>query len=245
MRSKQLAIVLSALAGVWLLTSCTTPAPPTQPQTSADANQAASPGWAAAYAQLAQSGGKVYRLEPENSAVRIYVFRGGRAAKAGHNHVLSAPKFVGYAYLPPGGYANTRFDLEFRLDELEIDNPEYRASLGAAYASVLSTESIDGTRDHMLGEDNLQAKHFPFVRVHCQQVIGEPPKLAASVQVELHGQPRQMWLPLTVEGLPERVSVSGSLVVRQSDFGARPYSVLGGLLAVQDEVVIEFHLVGA
>jgi hypothetical protein len=32
------------------------------------------------------------------------------------------------------------------------------------------------------------------------------------------------------------------MVLRQSDFGIKPYTVLGGLLAVDDEVVIEFHL---
>ena len=243
MRSKQLALVLSGLTGAWLLLGCAATAPPAQPQAALEATQAASPAWQATYAELARGGGKVYRLEPENSTVRIYVFRGGRAAKVGHNHVLSAPKFAGFVYLPSAGFANTRFDLEFRLDELEFDNPETRASLGSAYASALSNDDIRGARDHMLGDENLQAKRFPFVRVHGVGVIGEAPKLAANVQVELHGQMRPMWLPLTVEGLSDRITISGSFVLRQSDFGVSPYSVLG-LLAVQDEVVIEFRLLG-
>jgi polyisoprenoid-binding protein YceI len=54
-----------------------------------------------------------------------------------------------------------------------------------------------------------------------------------------------MWVPLSVEGLPDRLSVTGSLVLRQTDFGVQPYSVLGGMLAVQDEVIIEFKLLGS
>jgi hypothetical protein len=37
---------------------------------------------------------------------------------------------------------------------------------------------------------------------------------------------------------------SGEFVLRQSDFGMTPFSVLGGLMAVQDMVGITFDLVG-
>jgi hypothetical protein len=93
-------------------------------------------------------------------------------------------------------------------------------------------------------EDNFQADQYPFVRIHSLQIAGEAPKFAAKIQVQLHGTEREMWVPLSVEGLPERLAVSGSFVLRQSDFDVRPFSVLGGMLAVQDEVVVEFKLLG-
>lgn len=197
---------------------------------------------AATYTTLTLGGGKLFTLDPAQSTVRIYVFRAGAAARLGHNHVLSAPLFTGYFYLPGSGTGEARFDLEFRLDALEIDNPEYRASLGPAFASHISPDMIASTREHMLGEANLQAERFPLVRIHSRQIIGESPKFAARINVELHGQVREMWLPLQVTGLPDSLSASGSLVLRQTDFGIRPYSVLGGMLAVQDQIVIDFTL---
>jgi polyisoprenoid-binding protein YceI len=97
----------------------------------------------------------------------------------------------------------------------------------------------------LLGAEGLQADRFPFVRIHCLQISGEAPKFAARVQIEMHGQKREMWIALDVEGLPDRLSVSGSFVLHQTDFGVQPYSLLGGLLSVQDEVVLEFKLTGA
>ena len=35
----------------------------------------------------------------------------------------------------------------------------------------------------------------------------------------------------------------GEVVIRQSDFGIQPFTVLGGLLAVKDELVVQFELV--
>jgi YceI-like domain len=198
----------------------------------------------AIYSDIGREGGKVFTLAPQESVVRIYAFRAGRAARLGHNHVLSAPQFTGFFYLPPSGAASGRFDLVFRLDQLEVDNPVYRSALGAAFASVISADAIESTREHLLGASDLQADRFPFVRIHSMQISGEAPKFAAKVQVDMHGREVQMWVPLDVEGLPDRLSVSGSFVLHQTDFGTQPYSLLGGLLSVQDEVVLDFRLIG-
>jgi hypothetical protein len=241
---KKIGIALLGLAGIIILISCTTSSPLQSGM--ASATQRGEPAdLSAAYAALEKAGGKVYALDPKTSVVRIYAFRGGLMSKVGHNHVLSAPSFTGFAYLPSGEAANARFDLEFRLDELEIDNPEYRSGLGKAFAAILRPVEIAGTRSHMLGEENLQAERFPYVRVHSLQITGEFPKLAAKVQVELHGQKRELWIPLSIEGLPERIVVTGSFILRQTDFGIQPYTLPAGLLSVKDEVVIEFKLAGA
>ena len=198
---------------------------------------------AAQYAALQQAGGQLLRLQPAASRLRIHVFRAGRAPGLGHNHVLSAPEFEGFVYLPGPRLADGRFDLEFRLDQLALDVPAQRAELGPAFASVLSDAAIAATREHMLGPDNMQAERYPLVRIHSLAIAGEAPQCAARIAVELHGQTRELWVPLTVGGLPQRLTVSGSLVLRQSDFGVQPYSVMGGLLAVQDAVVLTFELV--
>lgn len=237
---------LAALA-LAVSTSCSDVPVSTPPTGGSPATQAAPPApepLATTYARLAQDGARVFTLDPASSSVRIYVFRDGRAARLGHNHVLSAPRFDGFASLPSTGTADARFDLEFRLDELEIDNPAHRTGLGAAFASVLSPEAIEATREHMLGESNMQAARFPTVRIHCLRISGEAPHYAAQVAVQMHGTSRDMWIPLTVTGLPESLAVNGSFVLRQTDFGIHPYSVAGGLLGVKDEVVVDFALSG-
>lgn len=241
---KRISAILSSLAAAIALLSCTAVPPPSPTGGALPAQRDRQAELKAEYAALAKAGGRVFTLDPGKSTVRIYVFRGGRAARAGHNHVLSAPRFTGYVHLPDRGASNGRFDLVFRLDQLEIDKTEYRSALDSAFASVLTPEDLQGVREHMLGDSNLQADKFPYVVVRSLQLAGEAPKLAARVQIELHGQQREMWVPLTVEGLPDHLSVAGSFVLRQTDFGAQPYAVLGGLLAVQDEVVIEFKLTG-
>ena len=244
MTPKKFALVCVGLIACSLQWSCTSVTPSAPAPAVADGVVQSPPSLAAQYAQLGSAGGRVMRLQPEASQVRIHVFRAGRSANLGHNHVLSAPQFEGSVYWPEQGLAGARFELVFRLDQLVFDVAEQRAGLGLAFAAVLSDAAIAATREHMLGSDNMQADQFPLVRIRSLEISGEAPKFSALVAIALHGQTRELRLPLTVSGLPQRVSASGSLVLRQSDFGVRPYSVLGGLLAVQDDVVVEFTLLG-
>ena len=239
------AVFVCSLLLAGAMAGCAT-LPASMPTGSAENAQVSiQPALKARYAELVKNGGRVLSLDPQRSLVRIYVFRAGAAAKLGHNHVGSAPRFAGFVYLPPTGTAEAQFDLEFRLDELEIDNPAYRSLLGKAFVSVPTAADIAGTRAHMLSVENMQADRFPFVRVHSLRVAGESPKLAVDVQVEMHGKTREIRVPLSLDGLPDHLTVSGAFTLRQTDFGVQPYSVLGGLIAVADEVVIEFNLAEA
>jgi hypothetical protein len=241
---KRLALLLFGATAAAALLSCSATLQPSQAGSAPTAASDDGADLQAIYSDMGRAGGSVFALVPQDSQVRIYAFRAGRAASPGHNHVISAPQFTGFFYLPPSGAANRRSDLVFRLDQLEIDNSGYRSELGAAFSSVLSPEAIQSTREHLLGADDPQADRFPFVRIRSLQISGETPKFAAKAQVQMHGQERDMWIPIDVEGLPERLSVTSSFVLRQSDFGVQPYSLPGGLLSVQDEVVLDFGLTG-
>ncbi|XHS76399.1 YceI family protein [Burkholderiaceae bacterium UC74_6] len=182
-------------------------------------------------------------IQPQHSDVRIQVFSGGRVPKLGHNHVLTVPRLQGRVWTQERGRTDgARFELSFRLDELEIDRPELRAAMGPAFASVLDAEAVAGTRAHMLGPDNLEADRFPLVRMRSIRVTGQAPQMSAEIEIELHGQRRRQAVALEARRDANAWAVRGAFRLRQSDYGITPYAVLGGLLAVQDELSIDFTL---
>ena len=52
-------------------------------------------------------------------------------------------------------------------------------------------------------------------------------------------------VPFVVEVSSDRISASGSVVLRQSDLGLTPISVMLGALQVQDEITVKFKFVAA
>ena len=223
------------------LSGCASVAPTAEPIAALPLRLAV-PDMALQSAGVPAAAGPRYLLDAATSSVRIYAFRGGTARPFGHNHVLSAPLFTGQVLWPEQAPVPSHFSLEFRLDALALDRPEERAAIGGAFATPLGPALVESTREHMLGPFNLQAERFPLVRIDSVQIAGEEPKFAARIGVELHGQRQLLWVPLTVRRQAAGLQVEGALVLSQSDFGITPYTLLGGLLAVQDAVVVEFRL---
>ena len=161
--------------------------------------------------------------------LRVLAFRGGTAARLGHNHVLRAGD-LRVAWLAAGPV------LSFRLDALTVDPPALRARLGPAFASAVDDEARAGTRANLLKA--LDAAAHPEVVVRTLQQVGEGGQRAVEAEITLHGVQRRQWFAVEVEGR----RAHGQLVIRQSDFGLQPFTVLGGLLAVQDALVVQFEL---
>lgn len=228
---------------VLLLAGCQSPAP-----RSTDRALPAAPfGEAirAEYDALGKRGGRMYVIDTARSQLLIYAYRGGTAARLGHNHVLRAAQIEGYVHVPATAPAGARFDLRVPLAQLVIDEPQLRAATGDAFAGERTASDIAGTRHNLLGPDGLGAARFPDVRVRSTQVSGDWPALVADVEITLHGVARMLTVPLRVHRDGADMNISGSLVLRQSDFGAQPYSTLLGLLAVQDPVTIRFELLAS
>lgn len=200
-------------------------------------------------AQLQQSfqsrsanAGQRYRLNAAASQVHIYAFRAGAARKAGHNHVLSVSQFEGELLLPSENPADAAFAIRVPLNALVIDDAALRTATGGNFVSPRSADDIAGTRQNLLGAKGLDAERFPDLWLHSVAIAGDWPVLVAEVATTLHGVTATQPVVLRVERDPQGLRARGGFALRQTDFGLMPFSVLGGLLAVQDEVAIDFDL---
>lgn len=197
------------------------------------------------YRRLQSAGGTVYRLDPQASAVYIYVYRGGRLAAQGHNHVIAAGTFEGAVFIPKQSLSQARFDLFVPVEGLEVDPPEVRARLGGSFGGAVDDEARAGTRANMLGVTVLDADRHPHFVVQSRELAGEMPKLMLKAKVTLRGVSREQWVPVDLRIDDNALVARGSLVISQEAFDIQPFSALGGLLKVQDRLLIEFNLVGA
>ncbi|NGY04816.1 YceI family protein [Solimonas terrae] len=186
------------------------------------------------------SAGIVYLLQPEPSRTTIYVYRAGRAAHFGHNHVLTVPQLEGWVQVPDDQLNAARFSLRFRLDQLQVDDAALRAATGGGFSTPRSADDIAGTQHNML--KSLDADHDPWVVLNSVTVVGEWPVAVADVAVTLHGVTRVQRVVLHLQHTARELGARGSLVVRQSDFGIKPFSILGGALGVDDTLAIDFDL---
>jgi polyisoprenoid-binding protein YceI len=95
----------------------------------------------------------------------------------------------------------------------------------------------------MLGVDNLQADQFPLLIIKTGPITGKVPEMNTSLIIELHGKTFTYPIKVLFTKNLDTLQIKGNFSMKQSDFGIQPYSALGGVLAVQDEIKVTFDLI--
>jgi hypothetical protein len=198
-----------------------------------------------AAAQTAKSsipaGAIVYTIDADRSLVTLRVYRAGRLAKLGHNHVITSANEAGYAWTS-GAPASSGFEVRINVAEFVVDDPAARAAAGEDFPGSLDDAAREGTRKNMLRAEVLDGERYPEIVVRADSIGGtwEQPTVAASVT--LKDQTRTIDLPLAIVRTDDAIVARGSFRVLQTDFGITPFSIGGGAIAVADAVDISFEI---
>lgn len=228
--------LLAAAAAAALLGGCVV-----QPDRSGTVPAAAGAVEAAPGAWLAEAGTPV-RMDGAASAIRLRVYRAGRLSHLGHNHVVEVTGLSGrLRRLESGGGLA---ELQIRPERMRVDAPEARARAGPDFSAQPDAAAVAATRRNLLGPQVLDAQRWPEIRVLARVDDLAPGDTQADLHLSVRGIGRRYRVPVLIEAAGDALAVSGSLVVRQSDLGIVPFSVLGGALQVRDGIEVDFRVVG-
>ena len=224
------AIRTTFLLACAVLAACT-PLPPAPAQAPARASPAtisatSAPAWQ-------QPGMRVLHIVAQESLLTITVRGGGALARLGHDHVIASRTLQGVVTPAPG-----RAQFQFRLDQMSVDEEGLRQAAGLT--TTPSADAIAGTRHNMLVRV-LDAERYPWVSIEARRT-GD--KEVFEADITLHGVTRTVQLPVRVEQAADGrgLQASGSLLLKQSDFGIVPFAILGGAMAVQDQMELAFRI---
>ena len=221
-----LVVSLSAVAGC---------VPQQMRPTSAGPADAALDGLKREYDGLARSGQPVFEVDPARSIVIIEVRRAGTLANLGHDHVVASHDLRGFVAPREG-----RADVYVRVADLAVDEPALRTAAG--FQTEPSAADIAGTRNNMLTRV-LEADEHPFVVVSVSNARAEATPGGVHPTLTVNGVRRAQDVEATIDATNETIRVTGSTVVLQTDFGIRPFSILGGSLQVADALTVRFDII--
>lgn len=219
------AIRTTLLLACTVLAACT-PLPPAPPPAPAIPSAMPTPAWQ-------RQGVQLLHIVAEESLLTITVRRGGALARLGHDHVIASRSLQGVVAPAQG-----RATFQFRLDALRVDEEGLRQAAGLT--TTPSADAIAGTRHNMLVRV-LEAERYPWVNIEARRT-GD--KEVFDADITLHGVTRTVQLPVRIELAADgrRLQASGSLLLKQSDFGIVPFAILGGAMAVQDQMELAFRI---
>ena len=168
-----------------------------------------------------------YTLGPEHGTLSVRTQRTGAAAKAGHNLLLHVT--VWHATLEVGE------DPAESSIALDADATSLRVQEGTGGMQALG-EDDKASIEQTIGDEILTDARIAF-RSTAVHAADDGSRLSVEGELTLASKTAPIAFELAVgaDG-----TLDGSAVVKQTDWGIKPYSTLFGALKVADEVEIVF-----
>jgi hypothetical protein len=217
------------------LTACPRPVQPPAPAPSVPPTEPSAP-------PAEVPGATNYLIDPQASTLDILVYRGGKFAKLGHNHVVSSKSLTGRVWMH-SQLAQSGFDIAFPVAELIVDDPEARRAAGSEFPPEIPEGDKQGTRRNMLRAEVLDAESYPRVELKSVTIEGALPSLQVTARITIKQSSRDVVVPVKVTVDGERLIASGEFPIQQTQFGMKPFSVAMGALEVQDRLDVRFNIV--
>ena len=180
----------------------------------------------------------IYKLDGDLSQIVLRVYRGGVMARLGHDHVITSQNVQGYIALSKND-DQCRADIFVPLLMLNVDDPQQRAA--AELDTTPSTKDIADTKSNML--TSIDAVNFPFAQLSSEDCSGGLSGDIIPVVLTFHGVSRQLDLQIDLKSIADdQLVIGGEFSIYQTDFGIEPFSVMGGLITVEDNVDFTYRL---
>ena len=162
-------------------------------------------------------------IDATRSTVTVRVYKSGFLSAFAHNHVIHAPIASGSL-----DAKERSVELSFNVLSMKVADPE---------GSDSERKEIEDT---MKGPTVLGMAEFPVISFASSAVTTSgPDHYQVTGALKLHGASQQISFPVVHSG--ERYS--GSLTLKQSDYGITPVKIAGGSVRVKDEITLEVNIV--
>jgi polyisoprenoid-binding protein YceI len=172
---------------------------------------------------------EVWTLNPDDGELLVRTGVAGRAAKMGHRLTIAMKRWQ--ATVRWSGGEPVAAQLTVDVDGLDIRHAEGGLTPLSGPEKIL-------VRSNALRQ--LGAERFPWICFDADTIDRSQDGYRLAGTLQIRGKTRAQVIALRAEDLGDVWRLSSQAVVRQSEFGVKPYSLLMGSLKVADDVTVSF-----
>jgi polyisoprenoid-binding protein YceI len=168
-------------------------------------------------------------LDASDGELLVHTGVTGRAAKMGHRLTIRMNSWR--ATVRWKGSEPSAAELTVDVDSLQVLHGEGGVtSLSAPEKALVRTNALKV----------LEAARFGQIRFSADDIAETGHGYRLGGTLEIHGQSKKHVIDVRAEDLGNSWRLSSEAVVRQSEFGIKPYSMLMGAMKVADDVTVSF-----
>jgi polyisoprenoid-binding protein YceI len=161
-------------------------------------------------------------IDPTHSTVTVRVYKSGLFSGLAHDHEIQAPVAAGSI-----DAREKAVQISFKVADMKVIDTS---------ASQSERQEIEAT---MKGPKVLDVAQFPEISFASIRVASSgSDRSEVTGMLKLHGVSREIAVPVVLHD----GKYSGSVTLKQTDYGITPVKIAGGAVKVKDEIVIEFNV---
>jgi polyisoprenoid-binding protein YceI len=175
-----------------------------------------------------------FLIDKTASRFTVQAFATGLFSSFGHNPTIEIRDYQGELQFVP-----ETFDKAF-----------VRVTVHTSNLDVLDEMKRDDRKklEHAMYEQVLDVRQFPTAVYESKEIKVERPENGPMVshvngELSFHGVTQNQSLDARIQNMGNMLRISGDFTLRQSSFGIKPVSFLGGALRLKDELKFKFELV--
>ena len=184
---------------------------------------------------------RVFNVDATQSEVYWRIYKAGAMARLGHNHVISVTGLGGTVALG-GDLGTAEWTLRFPVAGLVVDDPGIRARYGEDFSSVPSDGDKEGTKRNMLTADVLNGDAYPEIRLRGRGFSGSLDAAELPLSIEILGRVVERRFPAQIVVGADSLTVTGEYRLTHTDLGMTPFTALGGLMSVGEEIDFTYRI---
>ncbi len=182
----------------------------------------------------------VYVID-RSSVLLVHAGKSGLLKGLGHEHQIRAHAFGGTVLYVPGDIGRSQVSVTVLTDSLRVvpeadsaDIPKITETMRTKTLRVDSFPEITFVSREATAIDGAAGEAAGAARPRAIRVTGD---------LTMAGRARPVSVDLILEVRGDTLRADGSFVVKQTDFGIKPYKTALGLVKVKDEVRFELDVV--
>lgn len=186
----------------------------------------------------AQQSGRLLQVDAAGSRIYVVTHRTGLLSFLGHEHAILAPRWSSRLCWDAPAHAASHAELVIDARALEIDADSARAMAGLGKGP--SSQQRAQIQRKLHDQKNLDTERYPEIRFQSSSVRGAGDTLFVRGTLTIRNQTRDVELPIIMQRRAgESWWLTGTLFIRQTQFGIRPESI-AGVVKVAD--VVDLHV---
>lgn len=171
-----------------------------------------------------------YIIDSDLSSIRIITDKGGIAAAAAHQHIISIKNISGTVSYAGSGQGTAEF--RFAPEQFLVDDEEERKLYPEVFTKPVPEKAIKGTRKNMLGKRLLHATEYPNIEVSIELVSLEGESAVYQTAIKIKDQLIEHTLPGSLVLTEESLQATATFNLSNPELGLKIFSALFGAISV-------------